>query len=122
MKNTILILALSLFGLQLSAQEDMPAMWETKLGHGIDFYGCDNVDSDEYSYAASDKEISVISNETGKVLWTKKFKDIAPRLRKIDDIITIWSAQKNLFARSQDGKRTNSRNRHDYRRSALGVF
>ncbi len=103
MKTLITFLAL-IFALQISAQEDMPAMWETKLEHSIDFYGCDNVDSDEYSYAASQKKISVINNSTGNVIWTKAFKEIAPRLRKIDEIITIWDAQKIFLLDLKMGK------------------
>jgi stringent starvation protein B len=104
MKTIItLILALVAF-LPSVAQEDMPEVWSTKLDHKIDHYGCDNLGTIGYGYAASDKEISVYENETGKVLWTKKFKDVGPRLRKVDDIIAIWDAKKIFLLDLKMGK------------------
>ncbi len=73
------------------AQDDMPVVWESNLGHKIDFNGT-GLEDRGYSYAASDKEITVFNNSDGKVLWTKTFKDIAPKLRKIDELIPFWES------------------------------
>lgn len=72
------------------AQEDMPTVWTTRLDHKIQY--CGTGDAGGQSYAASDKEISVFDNETGKVVWTKAYKDIAPKLRKIDELIPFWES------------------------------
>jgi hypothetical protein len=86
------------------AQEDMPEVWSSKLDHKIDHYGCDNVGDVGYGYVASDKEISVYENATGKILWTRKFKDVGPRLGKVDDIIGIWEAKKIFLLDLKMGK------------------
>ena len=72
------------------AQQEMPTVWTTHLDHKIQFTGTG--DSAGISYAASDKEISIFDNATGKVIWTKAYKDIAPKLRKIDDLIPFWES------------------------------
>lgn len=72
------------------AQEDMPIVWESKLSHQILHAGTSL--EGEHSYAASDKEISLFDNNTGKILWNKSFSDIAPKLRKIDELIPFWAS------------------------------
>lgn len=94
MKNFAILLTAILLSSTIRAQEDMPEVWSVKLDHSIDFYGCDNLGTIGYGYVASDKEISVYENSTGKIVWTKAFKELAPRLKKIDDIIGIWEAKK----------------------------
>ena len=73
------------------AQDDMPVVWESKMDHKIQYNGTGTEDRG-YSYAASDKEITVFENATGKVKWTKKFKDVAPKLGKIDELIPFWES------------------------------
>lgn len=72
------------------AQEEMPTVWTTRLEHKIQFSGTG--DAAGISYAASDKEMSVLDNSTGKVIWTKPYKDVAPKLRKIDELIPFWES------------------------------
>lgn len=72
------------------AQEDMTTVWETKLPHQIQFTGTSL--EGEHSYAASDKEFSLFDNNTGKILWTKSFSEMAPKLRKIDELIPFWAS------------------------------
>ena len=74
----------------VKAQEDMTAVWETKLGHQILFAGTSL--EGEHSYAASDKEMSLFDNKTGKVVWEKSFSEMAPKLRKIDELIPFWAS------------------------------
>jgi len=72
------------------AQDDMSTVWETKLGHQIQYAGTSL--EGEHSYAASDKEMSLFDNKTGKVIWEKSFNDMAPKLRKIDELIPFWAS------------------------------
>ena len=46
----------------------------------------------EHSYAASDKDFTLFDNTTGKIIWTKSFSDIAPKIRKIDELIPFWES------------------------------
>lgn len=92
MKTTLTALLISLLTLTGFAQEDMQAVWTTKLGHQIDHYGCDDIGDLGYGYASDGKELSIYDNETGNILWTKKIKDIAPRLRKVDSFKAVWEA------------------------------
>lgn len=103
MKHALLFLTLFTFN-ALFAQEDMSAMWSVKLDHKAERTGTDAADGNGISYAATDKEITVFENATGKVVWTKPFKEIAPRLKKIDAIIPIWEA-KRLFLLDLKGGR-----------------
>ncbi|MFY9153810.1 MAG: PQQ-binding-like beta-propeller repeat protein [Prolixibacteraceae bacterium] len=87
----ILTLALMLLSVAWAkAQEDMTTIWETKLPHQIQFSGTSL--EGEHSYAASDKEISLFDNNSGKIIWTRSFNDIAPKLRKIDELIPFWAS------------------------------
>lgn len=71
------------------AQEEMPEIWQTKLEHKIAYNGT-GLEDRGYSFAASDKEMTVFKNADGKVLWTKAFKELAPKLSKIDELIPFW--------------------------------
>lgn len=86
-----LMAALLTSALFTRAQDDMPVVWESKMDHKIQYNGTGTEDRG-YSYAASDKEITVFENATGKVKWTKKFKDVAPKLGKIDELIPFWES------------------------------
>lgn len=84
------------------AQEDMTVVWETKLGHQIVFNG--TALEGEHSYAASEKEMSLIDNNTGKVIWEKSFSDMAPKLRKIDELIPFWASNTVFLFERKLGK------------------
>jgi outer membrane protein assembly factor BamB len=90
MKLYYLCLIATLISLGALAQEEMPTVWSTRLDHKIQYSGTG--DTSGVSFAASDKEMSVLDNETGKVVWTKAYKDIAPKLRKIDELIPFWES------------------------------
>src|SRR5690554_2732176 len=92
MKTTITTILALVFAMAIQAQGDMKEMWSTKLDHQIDFYGCDNEGSVGYGYASDGKMLSMYDNESGKVLWVKKIKEIAPRLRKADAFTAVWEA------------------------------
>ncbi|MBX2981902.1 MAG: PQQ-binding-like beta-propeller repeat protein [Flavobacteriales bacterium] len=82
---------LGLFALAAFAQKDMPVVFETKLDHRIENTGT-GTEERGYSYAASDKEITVFNNKTGSVRWTGKFKDLTPKLRKVDELTPFWES------------------------------
>jgi outer membrane protein assembly factor BamB len=93
MRTILLSTALLAIGLCLSAQEDMSPVWNIRLDHKIQHTGTDpNPGEDNSSYAASEKEMTVFRNKDGTVVWTKPFKDMAPRLRKIDELIPFWES------------------------------
>lgn len=92
MRTRSALLLSALFGLQAFAQEEMPTVWTTRLEHKIQYTGTDVVGMLGYSYAASDKEMTVFDNNTGKTLWTKPFKELAPNLRKIDELVPFWES------------------------------
>lgn len=75
----------------LLAQQDMPTLWETKLEHRIEHTGT-GTEERGYSYAASEKEITVFDNKTGATRWTGRFKDLAPRLNKVDELVPFWES------------------------------
>jgi len=83
---TALLLTLT----RVFGQEDMPVVWETKLSHHILHAGTSL--EGEHSYAASDKDFTLFDNTTGKIIWTKSFSDIAPKIRKIDELIPFWES------------------------------
>lgn len=82
---------LLLTALGLHAQADMPVLWETKLGHRCEFTGT-GTEERGYSYAADDKEITFFDNKTGKTIWTGRFKDLTPKLNKVDELIPFWES------------------------------
>ena len=93
MKKMFFLMTLAIISRFGFAQDDMTLVWETKLGHKIDYYGTDISDKpDSYSFAADDKEISLFKNSDGSVIWSKSYKDIAPKLRKVDDLMAFWES------------------------------
>jgi len=90
MKKLLTCAVLLLTIVWAKAQEDMTIVWETKLGHQILHSGTSL--EGEHSYAASDKEMSLFDNNSGKVLWEKSFSEMAPKLRKIDELIPFWKS------------------------------
>lgn len=83
------LLLITALGLQ--AQEDMPTVWETKLGHRFDYTGT-GTEERGYSYAADDKEMTVFDNKTGATKWTGRYKDLTPKLSKVDELIPFWES------------------------------
>ncbi len=90
MRKLMALAVLLLTVVLVKAQEDMSTVWETKLGHQIQYAGTSL--EGEHSYAASEKEMTVFDNITGKTIWNKSFNDIAPKLRKIDELIPFWAS------------------------------
>lgn len=91
MKKQLLTLFAFMAVLGVFAQEDMPTVWEMKAPFKVQYNGTGTEDRG-YSYIASDKEIAIFSNETGRIKWQNTFKAIAPTLSKIDELIPFWEA------------------------------
>ena len=91
-KQILFTLALIGGAFVANAQDDMPVLWESRMDHKIEYSGT-GTEERGYSYAASDKEITFFDNATGKVKWNKKFKEIAPKLGKIDELIPVWESK-----------------------------
>jgi len=102
-KNYLLTFFLATLALGVYAQKDMPIVWETKLGHKIDYNGT-GTEHRGHSYAASEKELSVFNNTDGSILWTKPFTDLAPKLRKINDLIPFWESNTIFLFDRKAGK------------------
>jgi outer membrane protein assembly factor BamB len=86
----IIIAVILLTGFTLVySQEEMTQVWLSKLEHKIVYTGT-GMEDRGYSFAASDKEMTVFKNADGKTLWTKPFKELAPKLNKIDELIPFW--------------------------------
>lgn len=90
MKKQLLTLFFFLTAASLFAQEEMKTVWETKCDHRFESQGVS--DQKGFLYGASEKEITVCKNQDGSILWTKRFKDIAPGLNKVDEQIPMWDA------------------------------
>ena len=91
MKKLLLItLALSLNIMGFS-QEEMSTVWTQDMGIKFTFSGT-GLEVNDYSYVASAKEMAVFSNKDGSIYWKKTFKDIAPNLKKIDELIPFWKS------------------------------
>lgn len=91
MKKPILTLALLMTSAGLLAQEEMTTVWETKLGHRFDYTGT-GTEERGYSYAADDKEVTVFDNKTGATKWTGRYKDLTPKLNKVDELTPFWES------------------------------
>ena len=105
MKRFKLTMIVALMFFSAIAQEDMPTVWATKLGHKIIYHGTDLSDEAEsYSFAASEKEITIFKNADGKTIWTKAFKELAPKLRKIDELIPFWESNVIFLFDRKTGK------------------
>ncbi len=90
MKKLLTSACLVLAFFAASAQHEMTELYKTEIDHSFDYTG--NGSDDAYSIASSAKEITVLNNKTGAVLWNKKYSQISKELSKVDDIITMWES------------------------------
>lgn len=91
MKKIISFVFVILFALVVFGQKEMSAVWTTDLGIKFVHTGTGTEESN-YSYVASEKEMAVFSNKDGSIYWTKSFKEIAPNLKKIDELVPFWES------------------------------
>ena len=93
-----------LLGLGSFAQEDMKVEWTKKFDHKTDRVGTGLEGSDEVSYIATDKEITVYKTSDGSIVWSKAFKELVPRLRKIDELAPFWGSDAIFLFDKKAGK------------------
>ncbi len=75
----------------LYAQKEMPVMWDVKQDHKGDHSGTGSEERG-HGYTADDKQITVYDTRTGQTIWTSKFKELVPKLKKVDDLIPFWES------------------------------
>ncbi|MCB0801843.1 MAG: PQQ-binding-like beta-propeller repeat protein [Flavobacteriales bacterium] len=85
--STGLLLSIGLF-----AQEDMKVEWTKKFEHKAERVGTGLEGPNEVSYIATDKEITVFKTSDGSIVWSKRYKEMVPRLRKIDAFAPFWES------------------------------
>lgn len=91
MKNLMgLALCLAL-GYNSFAQNEMSNIYTTEVAHSFNITGCLTSDNG-FSYASNGKELTVLDNASGKVIWNKKFKEISDKLSKVDEFVPLWEA------------------------------
>jgi len=91
MKKLILTVFAVAFTLTGFTQADMPAVWSQDMGIKFIHTGT-GLEVNDYSYVASEKEMAVFSNKDGSIFWKKAFKEIAPNLKKIDELVPFWKS------------------------------
>ena len=73
------------------AQEDMSTTWMKNPSHKIEWSGMS--EESGFVYASSLKEITVYKTESGERIWNKEYTDLAPKFRKVDELIPMWDAK-----------------------------
>jgi hypothetical protein len=91
MKKLIFTFLTLCMGLTGFTQKDMSTVWSKDMGIKFIHSGT-GLESEGYSYVASAKEMAVFSNKDGSIYWKKSFKEIAPKLRKIDELVPFWKS------------------------------
>jgi outer membrane protein assembly factor BamB len=92
MKKIIIVCCFIALAIQKNtAQSEMKSVWEAKFEHKTDNNYFD--ESVEKIVSSNEKMISLLDTKSGSILWTKDFKSITDgKLKKIDEIITMWDA------------------------------
>jgi len=94
MKKQLLNLGLAcLLTTNVFAQEDMKEVWVKNPTHKIIWTGM--AEEKGFVYSSSLKEITVYKTSDGSVLWNKEFGTLAPKFKKVDELIPMWDA--NVF-------------------------
>lgn len=89
-KKLIYSLVVGAISTSMIAQEEMSTAWTMNPTHKIVWKG--NGEQKGMIYTASEKEITVYDPASGKLLWNKDFKTMAPKFKKVDEIIPMWDA------------------------------
>ena len=102
MKKIIITLITGAFMMPAIAQEEMPNVYTIDLEHKAERVGTGL--EGELSYAANDKVMTVFKTSDGSIVWSKAFKEIAPELRKIDELIPFWESKTVFLFEKKGGK------------------
>lgn len=92
MKKILLVATLATLCLAVFSQGEMPQIWQQDMGIKFTHTGT-GLEVNDYSYVASEKEMAVFSNKDGSIYWKKAFKEIAPNLKKIDELVPFWESK-----------------------------
>ena len=92
MKKIILPLIAIIFCSKAFAQEEMKNVWTTKLDHKTELNELD--ENSNTIISSSEKMISIIDANTGKVKWSNDFKTLCGGImKKVDERIPMWDAK-----------------------------
>ncbi len=97
------MLLLATLCLATFSQGEMPQVWQKDMGIKFTHTGT-GLEVNDYSYVASDKEMAVFSNKDGSIYWKKEFKEIAPNLKKIDELVPFWESKVVFLFDRKTGK------------------
>jgi outer membrane protein assembly factor BamB len=103
-KQLLTLTGCAFLSLGLFAQDDMKEAWTQKYDHQTERVGTGLEGDGEVSYIATDKEITVYKTSNGDVVWTNKFKELTPNLRKIDELIPFWESDAMFLFDKKIGK------------------
>lgn len=73
------------------AQEDMKEVWMKNPTHKIVWTGMD--EEKGFVYSSSLKEITLYKTGDGGVIWNKEYSALAPKFKKVDELIPMWDAK-----------------------------
>ncbi|MCF6342234.1 MAG: PQQ-like beta-propeller repeat protein [Bacteroidales bacterium] len=91
MKKLLLIMLAITFGFAGMSQKEMPTVWSKDMGIKFTYSGT-GLEVNDYSYVADAKQMAVFSNKDGSIYWKKTFKEIAPNIKKIDELVPFWKS------------------------------
>lgn len=103
MKRFMLIGVVAMFATaNVKAQKPtaMQQVWQVKLSHDFDESGTD----DNVLYGSNEKNYSVLKTSDGSVVWSSKFKDIYPKINKIDLQFEVFDANALFMFERKMGK------------------
>lgn len=103
MKKILLVATLATLCLATFSQGEMSQVWQKDMGIKFTHTGT-GLEVNDYSYVASDKEMAVFSNKDGSIYWKKEFKEIAPNLKKIDELVPFWESKVVFLFDRKTGK------------------
>lgn len=102
-KFALALLATNIIATAILAQkEEMKELWSVKLTHDADNTGLE--ESSGTLFSSNEKDMTVISPESGKVKWTNHFKDMGVKLRKVDEQIPMYEAKVHFLFERKLGK------------------
>lgn len=92
MKKQLLKLGIAcMLATNVFAQEDMKEVWVKNPTHKINWTGM--AEEQGFVYSSSLKEITLYKTSDGSIIWNKEFGTLAPKFKKVDELIPMWDAK-----------------------------
>ena len=105
MKKKSIFIVIGLLSSSLAfAQAEMDVEWTKSFDHKTEKVGTGLEGDGEVSYISDSKTMTVFKTSDGSVSWSKDFKELAPKLRKIDAIIPFWESGCIFLFEKKGGK------------------